>query len=64
MITTILEIVLIAILAIGAVIGLVSLGMWSRKKRLNPDPEAKNHDYELLDVEPQKIHQLFNYKKK
>lgn len=64
MITTIIESVLIVILAVVAVTGLVLLGVGLKRRRLNPMPVEENHDHALCEVEPKKIHQLFEYKTK
>lgn len=63
MITTTIEIVLIAMMTIITVIGLTVLWLSLETRRLNPPPAGKNHDHKLCVVEPQQIHQLFDYKK-
>lgn len=64
MIVTILESILIFILSTVAIVGLTLLGRGLRKLRLNSVLAMQDRDYSLHEMEPQKIHQLFEYKTK
>ncbi len=54
----VIEVALIIALAVAVIIGLNLLYFGLKRKLLNPSPVMRDRDYNLCEVEPQKIHQL------